>query len=276
MTPQSGTIEGDGTGEGDALTRASRGPGALDRAAPMSLWLQLHDDLVRRIEASEFPDTFPGEIELMADYEVSRHTVREALGRLRREGIIRSSRGRSSVVEPGLISQDLGAMYSLFHELESRGIEQRSEVRVVERRRDDVIAARLGLHHGEPVIYLERLRRADEEPLAWDCVWLDAELAAPLLDVDFTHTALYDEWNRVAGVRVSGGHETIRAVVPTPGQRALLEMSGDEAALIIERVGLTGDRPVEFRRTLVRGSRFSLTAMWSSSQAYQVGVAGAE
>ena len=51
-------------------------------------------------------------------------------------------------------------------------------------------------------------------------------------------------------------------------------MADDEAALEIERVGLVGERPVEFRRTLVRGSRFSLTAHWSSSTAYQVGVAG--
>ncbi len=256
------------------MTPRPAGPGELDRSGSASLWQQLHDDLVRRIEAAEFPDVFPGEIELMNAYGVSRHTVREAVGRLRREGIIRSSRGRSSVVDPGVISQDLGAMYSLFHELESRGIEQRSEVRVVERRQDDVVADRLDLPTGSAVVYIERLRHADDLPLAWDCAWLDPGLAAPLLDVDLRHTALYDEWHRVAGVRLTGGRETIRAVVPTPGQRDLLAMAGDEAALMIERVGFAGARPVEFRRTLVRGSRFSLTATWSSSRAYQVDVAG--
>lgn len=256
------------------MTPRTPGPRELDRSGPAPLWLQLHDDLVRRIEAAEFADTFPGEMELMNAYGVSRHTVREALGRLRREGIIKSSRGRSSTVDPGVIAQDLGAMYSLFHELESRGIEQRSEVLVVDRRRDDVVADRLALPVGSEVVYIERIRHADDVPLAWDCTWLDPGLAAPLLDVDLTHTALYDEWHRVAGVRVSGGRETIRAVVPTPGQRALLGMAADEAALMIERVGLARDRPVEFRRTLVRGSRFSLTATWSSSHAYQVDVAG--
>ena len=256
------------------MTPRNPGPGELDRSGSAPLWQQLHEDLVRRIEAAEFPDTFPGEIELMNAYGVSRHTVREALGRLRREGVIRSGRGRSSVVDPGLISQDLGAMYSLFHELEDRGIEQRSEVLVVERRQDDVVADRLDLEAGSSVVYIERLRRADDDPLAWDCTWLDPDLAAPLLDVDLTRTALYDEWHRVAGVRLSGGSETIRAVVPTPGQRELLAMADDEAALLIERIGLVGGRRVEFRRTLVRGSRFSLTARWSSSRAYQVDVAG--
>lgn len=54
----------------------------------------------------------------------------------------------------------------------------------------------------------------------------------------------------------------------------LLQMDEDEAALLVERVGLVGDRAVEFRRTLVRGTRFSLTARWSGAQAYQVGVSG--
>lgn len=252
------------------------GPGALSRSGATSLWRQLHDDLLRRIRAGEFPDTFPGEVELMESYGVSRHTVREALGRLRREGVIRSSRGRPSRVDPGWVAQDLGTMYSLFHELEDRGIEQRSEVRVVERRADPAAADHLRFAPEEPLVYVERLRRADDDPLAWDRAWLDPELAAPLLDVDFTHTALYDEWHRVSGVRLSGGRESIRAVVPTDGERRLLAMATDEAALLIERVGLVEDRPVEFRRTLVRGSRFGFTATWSSSQAYRVGVVDAQ
>ena len=256
------------------MTVGRSGPRDLDRGGEVALWRQLHDDLVRRIETGEFPATFPGEMELMDSYGVSRHTVREAVGRLRRDGVIRSSRGRSSVVAPGMIAQDLGAMYSLFHELEDRGIVQRSEVLVVDSRRDDVVAERLGRSAETPLVYIERLRLADDAPLAWDWAWLDPELAAPLLEVDLRHTALYDEWHRVAGVRLTGGEETIRAVVPTPGQRERLAMAEDEAALMIERTGSVADRPAEFRRTLVRGSRFSFTARWSSSSAYSVDVVG--
>ncbi|UAL29598.1 GntR family transcriptional regulator [Nocardioides rotundus] len=256
------------------MTPRSPGPRGLDRSVRVPLWRQLQDDLVRRIEGGEFPDTFPGELELMESYGVSRHTVREAVGRLRRDGVIQSSRGRSSVVAPGMIAQDLGVMYSLFHELEDRGIEQRSEVLVLDVRRDSVVADRMGLPAETGLVYVERIRLGDDEPIAWDCAWLDPELAAPLLDADLSHTALYDEWQRVAGVRLTGGEETIRAIVPTAGQRARLAMRDDEAALRIERTGSVGGRCAEFRRTLVRGSRFSFTARWSSSRAYQVDVAG--
>lgn len=245
---------------------------ALERSSGEALWQQLRDDLVRRLERGEFEERFPGEMELVEEYAVSRHTVREALRRLRQDGMISSSRGRSSVARPQQIRQQLGAIYSLFHELESRGIDQHSRVLRQERRRVPEVAARLSLPADVELVYVERIRLADDEPLAWDRTWLEPELGAPLLGVDLTHGALYDAWISVAGVRLTDGHETIRAVVPTPEQRSSLEMGDDEAALVIERTGALDGRPVEFRETMVRGSRFSFTAQWASGRAYQVDV----
>ena len=55
----------------------------LDRADPMPLWAQLEAELRRRIDAGEFSDgRFPTDLELTEGYEVSRHTVREAIRRL--------------------------------------------------------------------------------------------------------------------------------------------------------------------------------------------------
>ncbi len=247
----------------------------LDRRSTVPLWSQLRDDLLLRLEGGDFADRFPGEMELVEVYRVSRHTVREALRRLRQDGLIESSRGRSSVAHPGVISQQLGAMYSLFQELEARGIEQRSELILADRRADADAAARLGLSTRTKLVYLERLRLGDDEPIAWDRAWLEPKLAAPLLKLDFTHTGLYDEWQRTAGVRLNGGRERISAVVPTKEQRTLLQMKRDEAAMLVERTGCLGDRPVEFRVTLVRGSRFSFSAEWESGRNYQVDIAGA-
>ena len=89
------------------------------------------------------------------------------------------------------------------------------------------------------------------------------------------HTGLYDEWQRTAGVRLTGGRERISAVVPSKEQRALLGMKRQEAAMLVERTGCLDERPVEFRITLVRGSRFSFAAEWESGRTYQVDVAGA-
>ncbi|GAY10962.1 predicted transcriptional regulator of N-acetylglucosamine utilization, GntR family [Pseudonocardia sp. N23] len=80
----------------------------------------------------------------------------------------------------------------MFASVEQAGHEQRSIVHTLDLRADGSVAARLGLEVSTPLVYLERLRLADDEPLALDRVWLPGSLAAPLLDVDFSHMALYD------------------------------------------------------------------------------------
>ena len=154
------------------------------------------------------------------------------------------------------------------------GRTQRSVVRTFEVRADGVVAARMGLEESTPLVHLERLRLADAEPLAVDRVWLPEDLAAPLLDVDFSHTGLYPEYRRRCGIRVDGGSENIRAVIPGRGEQELLGIDDGVAALSIERLGLAGGRPVEWRHTLVRGDRFVLRADFATRDGYQLELLG--
>ncbi len=246
----------------------------LDRGADRPLWAQLRDDLLVRLSAGEFTAAFPGELLLTAEYGVSRHTVREALRRLRADGLVTAERGRAPRLATGTeIEQPLGALYSLFASVEAAGLVQRSVTRQLDIRADGLVATRLGLEESTPLLYLERLRLAGDQPLAADRVWLPAALAGPLLDADFRHTALYDELARRCGLRLHGGWERITAVVPTPAERALLGIDTGTAALAIDRLGCADGRPVEWRHTLVRGDRFSVTATFSSREGYRVDLA---
>lgn len=235
----------------------------------MPLWAQLHADLVDRINAGEFSETFPGENALTVSYGVSRHTVREALRRLRQDKVLIAERGRSTrLAEVPVIRQPLGALYSLFAAVEATGLAQRSVVRALERRHDPAVAATLELAADAPLIYLERLRLAGDLPLALDAAWLPASDAEALLDADFTHTALYIELDTRCGIRLTGGREDISAIVPDPEQSASLELDDHAAALAIRRVGLMGDRPLELRHTVVRADRFTVSARFSATEGY--------
>lgn len=252
-------------------SRVDAGAHELDRRGAAPLWAQLLADLRRRLDAGEFATAFPGEHALVAEYRVSRHTVREALRRLRDEGLVVAERGRTPrLAEPTEIAQQLGTPYSLFQSVEATGRAQRNVVHTLDVRADGVVAARLGLEESTPLVHLERLRFADEEPLAIDRVWMPERLAAPLLDVDFARTALYDEYSARCGIRVSGGHEHLRAVVPGAAEQALLGIGPQVAAFAIDRLGLAAGRPVEWRHTLVRGDRFSVTARFSSAEGYRM------
>ncbi|MEU5691877.1 GntR family transcriptional regulator [Actinosynnema sp. NPDC020468] len=242
----------------------------LDRTHPTPLWRQLQNDLIRRLRAGEFTDTFPGELTLVDTYRVSRHTVRQALRHLREEGLVAATRGRQPrVAHTAEVVQPLDTLYSLFASVEATGRTQTSQVRVLDIRADGVIADQLDLEGSTPLLHLERLRLADDEPLAIDRVWLPAAIAAPLLDADFSRTSLYAVLADRTGTRLDHSSENIRAVIPTGAERALLRCPADTACLSIHRRGESAGRPVEWRHTLVRGDRYTVTAEFSVTEGYQ-------
>jgi GntR family transcriptional regulator len=235
----------------------------------MPLWAQLEQDLRRRLAARAFEAGFPGEIELVQGYGVSRHTVREALRRLRQEGLIDSGRGRGSRVRER-IEHQAGSLSSLFQAVEAAGLTQASEVLAQEIRVDPVAARALGRDPSGPLFYLERLRMADGRPLAHDQVWLPTELGVRLLGADFRHTGLYAELARHCGLRLTAGRERICAVGANQRQAELLKLAPGQACLLIERTGLLHLEPVELRATVIRGDRYAVLAEWSD-QGYRVG-----
>lgn len=208
---------------------------------------------------------FPAENALVAEYEVSRNTVREALRGLRAEGLVTAARGRLPQVRRAEIGQPVGTLYSLFSSVEAAGLTQRSDVRVLDVRADGVVAVHLDLEESTPLVHLERLRRAGDAPLAVDRVWMPASIASPLLEADFTHTSLYAELAARTGTRLESGRERIRAHVPTRGEKALLGCPDQVAVFVIERTGIADGRPIEWRQTVVRGDRFAFEARFSSS-----------
>jgi len=241
----------------------------LDRRSATPLWRQLLDDVLARVESGEFTDAFPGELVLQQQYGVSRQTVRQSLRQLRENGVVTAARGRvPRLATPTEIEQPIGALYSLFSSVHDAGIEQHSVVRVLDIRADAVISDRLGLEGAAPLLYLERLRLAGPEPLAVDKVWLPADVAAPLLEADFSDTSLYAELSKRCGIRLTSGQEHLHAVVPTAHERHLLDIDATVGAFAIDRLGSARAKPVEWRHTVIRGDRFSLTAQFNARTAY--------
>lgn len=231
----------------------------------MPLWAQLEAELRRRLEAGEFDDGFPTDAQLVSRYEVSRHTVREAIRHLNKTGVLRRERGRGTVVNRAEFEQPLGGLYSLFKSIESAGVEQTSKVLEMGVARNPEAANHLGLDEDDDLFHLERIRFAGDLPLAVDRAWLPLALAEPLLDVDFSHTALYDELERSTGIRPNRGWERLMPILPSFADRDRLELKRNDAAFFLERVGQHNDDTIEWRTTTIRGDRYRFVADWSSN-----------
>lgn len=237
----------------------------VDRSSPIPLWAQLLSVLKQRIQSGEFQERFPTDKELIASYGVSRQTVREAMRRLELDGMLTRQRGKGTKLLKTEFSQSLGTLYSLFDAIESNGAEQRSVVLSQEIVKNPRVARELDLEETSDLFLLKRIRLANDLPLAIDHAYLPAHLTRALLEVNFEHTGLYDELEKLSNISPSFGYEEIIPVIPTKDEQELLGITSQIGAFEIQRKSYTEKTPLEWRHTLIRGDRYSFTSSWNNS-----------
>lgn len=247
-------------------TGAAVGARRPDRTDPLPLWAQVCADLRRRIDEGEFSTGFPGELTLTEEYEVSRHTIREALRVLRTEGVLRSHRGRQTTVEPPVYRQSLRSLYSLVDAVAAQGSTPRSDVLRLAPTVNASVSEELGLPPETELVVIERVRYADDQPLAHDVSWLPADRARSLLSRDLTHAGLYAELQEM-GVTIDSGSERVSAENAARHIAQALNLPAGAAVLRLERRASAQGAPIEWRETHVRADRFTLEATWTPTGA---------
>jgi len=220
----------------------------------------LVDDLRRKIEAMPVGAAVPSERALAAETGVSRMTARRALDELTREGRLVREVGRGSFVARPAVSLPLH-LTGFTEDMASRGMRAGSRVlRLIEEPADVVTAEQLGLAVGAAVIRLDRVRLADERPMAIERATLDATVVPGLTRVDFTDRSLYSELEHRYGVLFDTGEQTIRAAIVQPQDAAELDAELGSAVLEFVRVSGYGGRVVERTVSTYPGDRFELSA----------------
>jgi GntR family transcriptional regulator len=148
----------------------------LERSNPLPLYYQLKEVLKQQIRAGHLaPHTaIPSEPELVTQYHVSRATVRQALTELVHEGLLYRQHGRGTFVcEPRVQQQTVSELTSLSEELRRRGKNPGGMLFVSELvRGSQIVRKQLRLTDEEQVVRLERLRTADDVPVAYEVDYL--------------------------------------------------------------------------------------------------------
>lgn len=233
----------------------------VNRQSRVPLYYQLYELLRAQIVRKELEagEMLPTENDLIARYEVSRNTVRQALDSLVDDGLITRHRGRGSFVTHPTIAQGANRIVSFTDDMRHRGLTPHTEVL----RRELVaapesIAHALGIEPGEELAHLDRLRLADREPMSVEHSYLISRLCPGVLDLDYATVPLREALERRYGIVLSRATQTIRAVAATKQQAARLAIDPGAALLTIERVSYAdNEQPVEYLRLYHRGDRYA-------------------
>ncbi len=212
-----------------------------------------------RIRSGEWREgeRIPPERALCRDFDVSRSTLRQALGELEERGLITRHQGRGTFVARPRLQLPIAGIFSIRDALRARGMVMTTRVvsvGVVEAGRQ--LAADLACLPGDPIVHVERLRYGDGEPMILDSAHLRAELFPGLEQADFTSRPLSDILEQDYGRSVAEATETLEPVILTPRECQLLEVPRHTPALLTRRV--TRDRlgtVVTLGHVLLRGDR---------------------
>ena len=214
------------------------------------------------IAAGELPPgtRLPPERELAASLGVSRMTVRQALGDLERDGLLRRVVGRAGgtfVREPEQAAGAPGApgAPSLAAELRRQGGASAVEpISAVIEPAGKRTAAALDIKRSDTVVAITRLRLAGGKPLAVERSSFPARLFPDLEDMDLGGS-LADVMGGF-GLRPVRSVERLEVTVARPADVRALGVRRDGPLLLLERTRYAADgTPVEFARDRFRPDR---------------------
>ena len=232
---------------------------ALDPGDAAPAYVQLAQGLRQRITSGELAagSALPAERELAARLGVSRVTLRQGLGLLEAEGLLRRRRGSGTFVAGrSSAARQLGLLSSFSDEVRSQGGVPGARVLAFARTRPNAQEAlSLALAPGAEVYRLRRLRTSNGEALAVEESTLPAALIGPLTAQDVTDASLYAllSERRLAPARAL---RHLRAQNADAELAALLGVERGAALLTTERVSwLASGQPVEYARACYRGDR---------------------
>lgn len=218
-------------------------------------YLAIASELRTRIERGEMAPhaTVPSERELGLSFGVSRMTARHAVAHLEREGYVYRRPPRGTFVAEPRIPLRIG---SFTDEIVRGGRRPGAEVVWAERLEPTAaIRDALGLVPGEDVHGLQRVRRANGEPLAVETTYFPADLCPNLLEGPLDGS-LWAALRERAGVVPSRAAATIEAVAVDEDSARHLGVAAGSAGLLLVRRSFDADgRCFEVARDLYRADR---------------------
>lgn len=222
----------------------------------MPAWAQIEDELARRIERLHVGERLPPERALCAELDVSRSTVRQALGALAGRGLVERGVGRGTFVARPKVDLDLRRVAGFTARVEQAGLVATARVvEAAEQPAPDAVAAALELEPGGPALRIRRVRAAGGLPLALEDSWLPAERFRGLTPADL-RGSLYAVMAERFGLEPVRAVERLEPVAARTHEAAELGVARHAPLMLVERTAWAADgTPVEYARDLHRGDR---------------------
>lgn len=248
----------------------------VDRTSGVPVYRQVADDIRTRIDAGEYPagDALPSETVLMAEYDISRPTLRDAVKLLRGEGLLIVEHGRGMFVRAPATVRRLArnrlskaardANHGAFlGDSVAAGFTPTSTTTVRFEPADDRVAALLAIEPGAEVTVRDRVMKADGKAVQLAVSRLPRGVTrnTGIEQVDTGTGGVYARLEE-AGHALDRFEETVGARMPSPAERSQLGLADGVPVITVTRVAFTVAAPIEINDMILAGDAYQLVYEW--------------
>lgn len=230
----------------------------LDRSGPIPLYFQIAQRIEKAILSGDLPagSRLENEVSLGERLGLSRPTVRRAIQDLVDKGLLVRRRGIGTQVVHGQVTRGV-ELTSLYEDLSRSG--QKPSTKILEYKvvkADGKIADKLGVDLSSDVLYMRRLRAADNVAVSIMENWLPAEFT-DISEAELNEHGLY-QILRARGVTIRVAKQKIGARKASAQESADLSIEKNASLLTMDRTAYDNSgRAIEFGHHCYRPDLYS-------------------
>lgn len=231
----------------------------IDKKSPVPLYHQLEEAIRSDIKSGvlKHDQLIPSEREYASLYGISRMTVRQAINNLVNEGLLYRKKGTGTFVNKQKVEQVLSTLTSFSEDMYERGFTPSSKLLSYDEiPADRTVAEKLQVEEGTPVLRMERLRLADQLPMALEVAFMPIHLTEGLKE-EQAKDSLYSFIEDKLSLRIDEAYQELEAEAATDHVAAHLDIEPDSPVLKITRITyLENAVPFEYVRSSFRADRY--------------------
>lgn len=190
----------------------------------------------------------PKESDLLDIYDVSRDTLRKALGKLKNEGLIYTKSGMGTYVKDNKVHYKLSFIESFSEMVRREGRSPRSIVYQAKKiTPDETLREIFHLNNGEPICAIERLRLSGDKILCFEKTYVNSALCKNIEEYITPNVSLFELYEKKYNLKIGYGKYSLEAINSSEKMANILGIQGGDALLLMNALVFTEDHSPIFK-----------------------------
>ncbi|SHI53784.1 transcriptional regulator, GntR family [Clostridium amylolyticum] len=231
----------------------------VDKNSTVPIYIQIEDFIKKNIQEGVYlsGQPLPTERELTELLGVSRMTVRQAISNLVHEGVLYRIRSKGAYVSKQIIEKKM-EIESFSEDMKKRGLAPSSKLLSFEEiLPDEDIRAKLKLSKNDKIYFLNRLRLANDEPMAIEYCYIPKKYFPDIKKYNLVECSLYKIMKEEYSVKFNYMRQKIKAVdISKRDAEILLDKPKGFGLVSLKIVFDEHENPVEYTETIFNPERY--------------------